>query len=173
LNISGQTNLLALNASIESARAGEAGRGFAVVADQIRQLAEQTKDSVESITEIIKELNGNANEVMNSIHRSVEATENQNGKISEAAESFRKLDANMQKLILAVEAIDKQILGLTDSNNMIVENILQISSITEEVTASAEQVQSLSDTNIECVNQVKEAIDVIKLRTDDLKAYTN
>ena len=79
----------------------------------------------------------------------------------------------MQKLILAVEAIDKQILGLTDSNNMIVENILQISSITEEVTASAEQVQSLSDTNIECVNQVKEAIDVIKLRTDDLKAYTN
>lgn len=173
LNISGQTNLLALNASIESARAGEAGRGFAVVADQIRQLAEQTKDSVESITEIIKELNGNANEVMNSIHSSVEATENQNGKISEAAESFRKLDANMQKLILAVEAIDKQILGLTDSNNMIVENILQISSITEEVTASAEQVQSLSDTNIECVNQVKEAIDVIKLRTDDLKAYTN
>ena len=74
LGISSQTNLLALNASIESARAGEAGRGFAVVADQIRQLAEQTKQSTEEITRIINELNANANEVVESVKMSVTAT---------------------------------------------------------------------------------------------------
>ena len=56
LSIASQTNLLALNASIEAARAGEAGKGFAVVADEIRQLADNSRNTANSIQEISEEV---------------------------------------------------------------------------------------------------------------------
>lgn len=52
LAISSQTNLLALNASIEAARAGESGKGFSVVAEEIRNLADNSKRTVDQITSV-------------------------------------------------------------------------------------------------------------------------
>ena len=66
LSISSQTNLLALNASIEAARAGEAGRGFAVVADEIRQLADSSRETADSIQELNRLVTLAVNELVNS-----------------------------------------------------------------------------------------------------------
>lgn len=171
LDISSQTDLLSLNASIESARAGEAGRGFAVVADQIRQLAEQTKNSTESITRIILELNENANEVMRSIETSLEATTNQNKMIHSAADSFGKLDQNMENLIEDIQEIDQRINHLADANNRIVDNISHLSATTEQITANAEQASSISEKSLQYAKQAKDAIMLIQETTEGMKAY--
>lgn len=171
LGISSQTNLLALNASIESARAGEAGRGFAVVADQIRQLAEQTKQSTEEITRIINELNANANEVVESVKMSVTATESQNEKIVSASVAFAQLNEDITVLIEDINEMDKEIMDLSDSNNSIVENISQLSAATEEVTANAEQVLAMSEQNLDFAEGVKDSIETIEESAEQMKQY--
>lgn len=78
LEISSQTNLLALNASIEAARAGEAGKGFAVVADEIRKLADDSKNTANSIQEIsqtvtmsVKRLADSASEMLDFVDTTI------------------------------------------------------------------------------------------------------
>lgn len=169
--ISSQTNLLALNASIESARAGEAGRGFAVVAEQIRQLAEQTRVSTESIKTIVTELNANADEVMAAVEKSTDATEKQNEMIITAADNFEKLDKNITSLIGGIREIDTDISGIFAANNKIVESISQLSATAEEITATAEQAKNLSDNNLKSAEDVKTAITTIQTTSEGMEKY--
>ena len=66
-DVADQTNLLALNAAIEAARAGDAGRGFAVVANEIKNLSGKTSASTKQIAAIIKTIQGDIRETMQSI----------------------------------------------------------------------------------------------------------
>lgn len=146
-SISSQTNLLALNASIESARAGDAGRGFAVVAEQIRQLSEQTRKSTENIAKIIGELAENAGAATEAVAESVKATEEQNGRIDMASDSFAKISRDMDSLSRNVGQVDGKIAELAKANDTIVENISQLSATSEQITASSQEAADFSEQN--------------------------
>ncbi len=169
--ISSQTNLLALNASIESARAGEAGRGFAVVADQIRQLAEQTRQSTESIAAIIVELNENANQVAQKVRESVNATNQQNELLDVASGHFEVLDSNITALTDNISTMDGMIENLYQSNDTIVENISQLSATSEEVTASTDMAAQFSEKNAMNFSKAKERLTEVVNVTKNLDKY--
>lgn len=147
LAISSQTNLLALNASIEAARAGEAGRGFAVVADEIRSLSEQTKATTENITSFIKTISDGASQASDAVAASVQSAEEQNEIVAQAIEKFNEVGITIDSLKDSVDAIHEGTAALRESNTVIVDNISQLSAVTEELTASCEGVEEVTSSN--------------------------
>ncbi|WP_051604815.1 methyl-accepting chemotaxis protein [Lachnobacterium bovis] len=170
-SISSQTNLLALNASIESARAGEAGRGFAVVADEIRELAEKTRAETETIANVLEELSFNANNAAEAVKESTEATNSQNELITEAAGSFEAMSKSVGELTRNINEIDIMINSLSDANNQIVDNIMQLSSVSQEVASSSEQAQEYSNRNLEKVETTKGLLEKIENEAGKLDKY--
>ncbi len=173
LDISNQTNLLALNASIEAARAGEAGKGFAVVADQIRQLAEQTKKSTESITQIVEQLSDYSRGASEAIKESLEATQQQSALIGTASDNFNLINSDIQELTGQMNEIDTMITGLKDSNNAIVDSINQLSATSEEITASSSEASDISANNRESSDNAKQMLQRILEYSHGLDKYFN
>ena len=88
--------------------------------------------------------------------------------ILDAAQSFEKMDTNISGLIEDIQEISARIEKLADSNNQIVENL---SATTEQVTASAEQANGLSEHNLELAKSTKDAIELIETTTGGLDQY--
>ncbi|MFJ7921871.1 protoglobin domain-containing protein [Lysinibacillus fusiformis] len=113
-SISGQTNLLALNSAIEAARAGEHGKGFAVVANEVRKLADQTKSSVEQISDLIQMSNGITTQVVQAIQDIQELVNNSIEQNAESLKSFDAISSSVEDSISNFQNVGKQISDLAN-----------------------------------------------------------
>jgi methyl-accepting chemotaxis protein len=152
--ISQQTNLLALNASIEAARAGDAGRGFAVVADEIRKLADDTRSSIDSISQLLQGITDLANQTIELIKKSVDAVAVQSGYIDAADNSFHSIADSVENLHRDMTQLDKLSGNLDASNNAIIDGLANQQAASEEIAANALSSAELCGHNLRDLNSV-------------------
>lgn len=160
-DIAEQTNLLSLNASIEAARAGDEGKGFAVVADEIRNLSEQSRQSVVRIADIINDLIKNSNTSVETMEKVTENVDVQNDRLTLTKRMFLNLNQEIVEVAEAAGTIDQKMLTLSDLVDSVVQSVENLSELAKENAVRTEETTT-------SINDLKESIIQCKEETTSL-----
>ncbi|MCQ2494519.1 MAG: methyl-accepting chemotaxis protein [Lachnospiraceae bacterium] len=169
-NIADQTSLLSLNASIEAARAGEAGRGFAVVADEIRQLAEQSAESVNTINKMIEEL-------AKSVSEATETSNLVRGYVKKQNESVANTKTGFASIVDGTEIVNADVDTLFGVSTKLGESVEHIQTLVEALSASSQEnaatAQELSATTATVTSSIMELEETGKSVNDSSSELNN
>ena len=163
-DIASQTNLLALNASIEAARAGEMGKGFAVVAESIGNLANQSAESTAEIRGIIDELTKQSEQSVLASESVEQAINDEQELLVETKKRFDILNTEITSSVDDINGISSLTENLESIKASIVENVSDLSAISEENAASTEEVSASMETitlNMRVINENSDSMNGI------------
>ncbi len=147
--ITEQVNLLALNASIEAA--DKRGQGFAVIAERIQKLSDETykftneiKESVIGIERESKDVSFSLNEVISSVRCSISDVQVINTEMASLIELLQTIYHANSEIINAanLQMVDTQ--KIHTKTLGIMEAVANISSQTEQVSASMQELNASS-----------------------------
>jgi methyl-accepting chemotaxis protein/ABC-type sugar transport system substrate-binding protein len=174
--ISSETNLLGLNAKVEAVHAGAAGRGFSVVADEIQRLSKESKTASVDITDTIKSVTDEINLLEKVALKSQGAFKAQRDSVTDVNSAFEKNSEFIGTYISEQKNFNKSIEVIKGDEDILVKSISNIFTSVREVTATANEITSLTydqNNTISLLGKLEDdlsgCVGAMKQKTDDIK----
>ncbi|MNI50691.1 Methyl-accepting chemotaxis protein 4 [compost metagenome] len=139
-----QTNILSLNASIEASRAGAAGKGFVVIAEEIRNLAVQSNNSIQTVSTITEEIQEAIENTVNVLTTITPMFDEQLASVKEALHIFQNVMSEMESFVGDIQSSSASVHELNNSQAILRDFFANVSAVVEETNASTQEVASMS-----------------------------
>jgi methyl-accepting chemotaxis protein len=134
-SIAEQTNLLALNATIEAARAGEAGKGFAVVANEVKELAKQTAEATEDISQKITAIQDDTQAAVTAIGQI-------GGVIHQINDIANTIASAVEEQSVTTSEIGRNVEEASKGSSEIAQNITSVAQAAQSTASGATETQA-------------------------------
>ncbi len=153
-DVTEQTNVLSLNASIQAAMAGEAGRGFAVVAEEVQRLAERSARASNDITELVKNIQQDANSAIASMEATTEEVVSGATTADEAGRALTEIESVSQELL---ETIDR-VAGDAETESKVAQTVAGRMKVLQDATSESDLSVSQVAVALEQMRSVAEQL---------------
>lgn len=172
-DIAEKTTMLSLNASIEAARAGEHGRGFAIVAHHIRQLSERSRESIEHINDVVKNIFEQSDRAVSAVEQGTFQVDKGRSTLGDTVNLFKELVEQVDQITHRISQIAETASQVSENNKSVITEMGKVAEISQNNLAAVEQVSATFQQQYASSNVVLDAVRQLRSLAVELSATAN